>query len=131
MLAYYIDEALSESEAGGVLEQLEEFGEDVASGLTFMQIPVEYETLSNDDLIEACAVYLRDAGISPEARFLFIMPRDEERWGTILHTAFKECERPFPYIAHPWEQDGYDDDAPIVRRISIPVMDLRVAMSFL
>lgn len=131
MLAYYIDEALSESEADGVLEQLQEFGEDVASGLTFMQIPIDDGALSETDLVEACAVCLRDAGISPEARFLFIMPRDEEKWGEILHAAFKECERPFPYIAHPWEQEGYDDDAPIVRRDSIPVMDLQVAMSYL
>ena len=131
MLAYYIDEALSESETGGVLEQLLEFGEDVAAGLTFMQIPLDEGMVDTDDLIEACAIHLRDAGISPETRFLFIMPKDEERWGSILHSAFKECERPFPYVVHPWEQDGYDDDAPFMRCDPMVVKDLQVAMSYL
>ena len=133
MLAFYIDETLSQSEQMEVIEQLAEFGEDVGSGLEFKRIPYVFpadgNAVKNEEMIEVFKGHIRNAGVPTGDQCVFIMPKDGIRWALLLQMAFEAVVGYFPYIVQPWTQDSYTEDAPILRSEWMRVTNMNGVMS--
>ena len=135
MLAFYIDEPLSQSEQIEVIAQLTEFGENVASGLEFKRIPYVFpldgSSVKNEEMIEVFKGHIRNAGVPTESQCVFIMPKEGIRWALLLQMAFEAAVGYFPYVVQPWTKDSYTEDAPIMRSEWMRVTNMNGVMSAL
>ena len=131
MLAFYIDEPLSQAEQQQVIEQLAGFGEDVGSGLEFKRIPYIFpadgSTVKNEEMIKIFKGHIRNAGAPTESQCVFIMPKDGIRWGLLLQMAFGEVVGHFPYSVQPWTQEA--EDSPVMRSEWMRVTNMNGVMS--
>jgi hypothetical protein len=133
MLAFYIDEPLSEKEQLDVLEQLSSFGEDVSLGLEFKRIPFVFpadsSSVKNEDMIQIMKGHLRNAGVPNRPSCLLVMPKEGVRWGNLLQMAFEDAVGYFPFVVQPW--NGAAESGDLVRREWMRVINMNGVMSSL
>lgn len=130
MIAYYIDQPLSEPEQIMVIEQINEISANKITKLDFIQLtdamPTNDSTLTHAEIIKAFESMLIQLGAPVNVQSTFILPKGGLSWGMLLQIAFKNTTHYYPFVIQPWE---INQDKGYQRRKNIIVTDINSAMS--
>lgn len=130
MLAYYIDEPLSDTEQATVIEQIRNLSTNVIDKLEFKQIaetiPDNQSDLSHAEIIKTFENILTTLEAPTGVQSVFILPKGGLSWGMLLQIAFKNVSSFYPYVVQPWE---ISKDRTYQRRQNVIVTDINAAIS--
>lgn len=130
MLAYYIDEPLSESEQETVIEQIRSLGTNTIDKIEFKQItgqiPDNESNLTHTEIVKTFENILVTLGTPAGAQSVFILPKGGLSWGMLLQIAFKNVSSFYPFVVQPWEMSK---DRTYQRRKNVLVTDINPAFS--
>lgn len=130
MLAFYLDEPLSELEQNQVIHQLKVLGITIEESLDFKHITFEFSPDDSDlthvEIIKIFEKHLQAAAVTVAKPSLFILPKGGFRWGMLLQMAFKNLTNYYPYVVQPWETNA---NKVITRRERLLVTDINSAMN--
>lgn len=130
MLAYYLDEPLTESEQKMVIEQINEISAHNITKLELIQftepIPSNDNNLTHAEIIKSFESILTKLNTPSDIQSIFILPKGGLSWGMLLQMAFKNVTQYYPFVVQPWEMNK---DRIYQRRTHILVTDINSAMS--
>lgn len=130
MLAFYLDEPLSEIEQNQVIQQLKTSGISIEDCLDFKHINFEFSAEDSDlthaEIIKVFEKNLQAASVTVAKPSIFILPKGGFRWGMLLQMAFKNITNYYPYVVQPWETNA---NKVITRRDHLLVTDINSAMN--
>lgn len=130
MLAYYIDEPLSDTEQASVIEQIRNLSTNIIHKLEFKQItepiPDNQSNLTHAEIVKTFENVLVISGVPAGAQSVFILPKGGLSWGMLLQIAFKNVSSFYPYVVQPWEMSK---DKSYQRRQNVIVTDINAAIS--
>lgn len=129
MLAYYIDEPLSDAEQALVIQQIRSFSTNSIEKLEFRQIkepiPNNDSNLTHAEIIQSFENILKTLGTPSGIQSTFILPKGGLSWGMLLQIAFKNVSNYYPFVVQPWEMSK---ERIYQRRQNILVTDINTAM---
>lgn len=130
MLAYYLDEPLTELEQKAVIEQINQISTQKITKLKLIQfteqIPSNDSDLTHAEIIKLFENILIKLGTPSNIQSMFILPKGGLSWGMLLQMAFKNVTHYYPFVIQPWEMNK---DRVYQRRTNILVSDINSAMS--
>lgn len=130
MIAYYIDQPLSEPEQIMVIEQINEISDNKITKLDLVQLrdsmPPNDSNLTHAEIIKAFESMLIQLGTPTNIQSTFILPKGGLSWGMLLQMAFKNISHYYPFVVQPWE---INQDKVYQRRKNIIVTDINAALS--
>ncbi len=130
MLAYYIDEPLSDSEQATVIEQIRSLGTNTIDKIEFKQItvpiPDNESNLTHAEIVQTFENTLVTLGAHAGVQSVFILPKGGISWGMLLQIAFKNVSNFYPFVVQPWEMSK---DRTYQRRQNVLVTDINSAIS--
>ncbi len=130
MLAFYIDEPLSDNEQTEVIEQIRNLSTNFIDKLEFKQItepiPDNQSNLTHAEIVKAFENILITLGAPAGVQSVFILPKGGLSWGMLLQIAFKNVSSFYPFVVQPWEMSK---DRTYQRRKNVIVADINSTIS--
>lgn len=130
MLAYYLDEPLTESEQKAVIEKINEISSRKITKIELVKLTEAIPSNDNDqthaEIIKTFESMLIRLGTPSNIQSMFILPKGGLSWGMLLQMAFKNVTQYYPFVVQPWEMNK---DRVYQRRTNILVSDINSAMS--
>ncbi len=129
--SFYLDIQPSPEETASIIESLNAIDGLKIEALDYIRIPhvfpVEGDVAVNlDKLYRMFRNHLIKAGAVKGKQALFIMPKNEARWASLIQGAFSEETGYYPYVVQPWELAA---DKLLARRNDLFVIDMHSMMN--
>lgn len=132
MLAFYIDETLTEGEEAEALGALALRGVKL-DRLEYRRIPCVFpamnDPITNEKMLEVLQGHVRNAGVPIGSQSMFIVPKDGIRWAVLLQEAFYQVTGFYPIMIQQWQRPLADGDDSITRRDYLNMIDMHAVMT--
>ncbi|MCM3583735.1 hypothetical protein M3795_25020 [Ralstonia pickettii] len=130
MLAFYVDEKLTETEEAEALRAL---ASRSVEALEYRRIPCVFpahgESVTSEKMIEVLKGHLRNAGVPVGVQSIFVVPKDGIRWAVLLQEAFYLVTGYYPVMIQQWQRSLGDDADIVTRRDYLHMIDMHAVMT--